>query len=91
MLSSCFLSITTRVDMAKNTLVPEESRIFARKMREARKLAGYSQKELGARTNLTQTFISAVERNKKSIRIDNAARVAEALSQPLWKLLNPSD
>lgn len=77
--------------MADKNLVPKESRIFMRKLKEARKQAGMTQEDLVTRTGLTQVFISNVETGKSTLSLDNASRLAEAVGQPLWKLLNPSD
>ncbi len=46
---------------------------------KARKAAGMSQEELAARANLHPTYISLLERNKKSPTLDSLFRICKAL------------
>lgn len=73
------------------TLILQERRIFARNFKRARKKAGLTQEQVSKKTGFTQAFISEVETAKSSINLDNANILADAVEQPLWKLLNPSE
>jgi DNA-binding XRE family transcriptional regulator len=69
--------------------VPMERMIFARKLRAARKAARLTQREMGRIAGLAQPFISDLENGKTTVSIDNAAQLAAAVGQPLYKLLTP--
>ncbi len=56
----------------------EENAIGAR-MRERRLALGYSLRDLAARTNLTASFLSQVERGEANTSIDSLRRISEAL------------
>jgi transcriptional regulator with XRE-family HTH domain len=66
-----------------------ERMIFARKLRAARKAARLTQREMGRIAGLAQPFISDLENGKTTVSIDNAAQLAAAVGQPLYKLLTP--
>jgi transcriptional regulator with XRE-family HTH domain len=70
-------------------LVPRERMIFASKLRAARKAAGLTQNEISRIAGLAQPFISALENGKTTVTLDNAANLAAAVGQPLYKLLIP--
>lgn len=53
--------------------------IFAENVREYRKTRGLSQEGLADLANLHRTYISAVERERRNISIDNIERIAKAL------------
>ncbi len=59
---------------------------FGRRVRELRKARGYSQEELGFRTNIHRTYIGSVERGEQNISLDNIGRLAKALGVPLHDL-----
>lgn len=46
---------------------------------KARKSAGMSQEELAAKSSLHRTYISLLERNKKSPTLDSLFRICKAL------------
>jgi transcriptional regulator with XRE-family HTH domain len=58
------------------------------RIRQRRKELGYSLRELGARTNLTASFLSQVENNRSSLSLDSLQRIATALEAPMFAFLN---
>lgn len=62
---------------------------FAVNLRRYRKERGYSQEYLAELAGLHRTYISAVEREKRNISIDNIGRIAEALDINAYELLMP--
>lgn len=60
--------------------------IFAVNVRNYRSQAGLSQEKLAELTGLHRTYISAVEREKRNISIDNIQQIAEALNIEPYKL-----
>jgi len=70
-------------------LVRKERKILAHNLKRARIDAGLTQEDMAKRTGLTQPFISGVESGTTTISLDNASRLAEAVGQPLYKLLSP--
>ncbi len=73
----------------RKALIQREREIFARNFKRARKEAGLTQNALAKITGTTQAFISNVEKAKTTINLDNANILAEAVGQPLRKLLSP--
>jgi transcriptional regulator with XRE-family HTH domain len=71
-----------------NNAVSQRRRIFAENLIAARVKADMSQAQLAEKSRISQSFISYVESGKKSISIENAATLAEALRVPLCKLLH---
>lgn len=63
--------------------------IFAQQVRYYRKSCGLSQEKLAELTGLHRTFISAVEREKRNISIDNIDRIALALKVEPYELFKP--
>jgi len=53
--------------------------MLGEELRKARKEAGITQEELAARAGLHYTYISHLERNKKSPTIDSLFRICKAL------------
>jgi len=64
---------------------------LARQIRSARIRRGISQEELAFRAGLHRTYISLVERSKKSLTVDSLARIASALEIKPSKLLASSE
>jgi transcriptional regulator with XRE-family HTH domain len=58
------------------------------RIRQRRKELGYSLRELGARTNLTASFLSQVENNRCSLSLASLQRIATALEVPMFAFLN---
>jgi transcriptional regulator with XRE-family HTH domain len=60
---------------------------LARQIRSIRIRRGISQEELAFRADLHRTYISLIERSKKSLTVDSLARIASALDIKPSKLL----
>ena len=60
---------------------------LARQIRSVRIRRGISQEELAFRAGLHRTYISLIERSKKSLTVDSLARIASALDIKPSKLL----
>ena len=58
------------------------------RIRQRRKELGYSLRALGARTNLTASFLSQVENNRSSLSLASLQRIATALEVPMFAFLN---
>lgn len=69
--------------------VSAERLLFARNFSTARKTKKLSQSKVHHLTGFAQSWISEVETGKSTINIDNMARLAHVVDQPLWKLLKP--
>jgi transcriptional regulator with XRE-family HTH domain len=54
--------------------------VFSENLRNYRHEAGLSQKELANIAGLHRTYISALERERRSIAIDNVEKLASALN-----------
>ncbi|WP_198355852.1 helix-turn-helix domain-containing protein [Granulibacter bethesdensis] len=74
---------------SNNKLIPKERQIFARNLQAARKAARITQGEMGKLAGMAQPFISEIENGKTTVSLDNAANLAAAVGQPLYKLLTP--
>lgn len=70
------------------TVAPERL-VFARNFALARKDKKLSQAKIHSLTGFAQSWISEVETGKSTINVDNMARLANVVGQPLWKLLKP--
>lgn len=64
---------------------------MANRIRRKRLAAGLSQEELAYRAGLHRTYISLVERGKKSPTIDSLEQIASALGIEPAELLMPAD
>lgn len=60
--------------------------IFATNVKNYRSESGLSQEKLAELTGLHRTYISAIEREKRNISIDNIQQIAEALKIEPYKL-----
>lgn len=54
-------------------------KVFAHNVRKYRTEKGLSQETLAEKANLHRTYICAVEREKRSISLDNIQKIADAL------------
>ena len=54
-------------------------KVFAYNVRKYRTEKGLSQEALAEKANLHRTYICAVEREKRSIALDNVQKIADAL------------
>lgn len=61
--------------------------IFAQNVYAYRAAKGISQEKLAELSGLHRTYISAIEREKRNISIDNIERIATALDIEPYKLL----
>ena len=61
--------------------------IFAENVRAYRKDTGLSQERLADLAGLHRTYISAVERERRNISIDNIEKIARALDVEPYRLL----
>lgn len=73
--------------MGNEPLPPRERYTFANNFKKARKAAGLTQEDVRRLTGFAQPFISEVENGISSINLDNAAQLAAAVGEPLWRLL----
>lgn len=64
---------------------------FAANVKHYRKEKGYSQEQLAELSGLHRTYISALEREKRNISIDNIEKIAKALNLDAYLLLIPSN
>ena len=65
---------------------------FAVNVRYYRKKCGYSQEYLAELAGLHRTYISAVERERRNISIENIQHIAEALNiEPYLLLMDPQN
>lgn len=62
--------------------------MIGERIRQRRKELGYSLRELGARTNLTASFLSQVENGQCSPSLSSLQRIATALEVPMFAFLN---
>lgn len=60
--------------------------VFAHNMRKYRNERGLSQEALAERAGLHRTYICSVEREKRSIALDNVQKIADALEVETYKL-----
>ena len=70
----------TRIDITMIT--------FGRNVQVARQALGISQEELAFRAGLHRTYIGMVERAERSISLQNAKKIADALNVKLDTLLS---
>ena len=68
--------------MKQNVLVQ-----FGNKVRERRRILGWSQEELARRAGVHRTYIGMIERAEKNITLENIEKIARALETPLNKLM----
>lgn len=73
------------------TLAKEKRLLFARNFKEARLQARYKQEYVAVLSGLTQGFISDVEKGKSDVSLGNACLLANAVGQPLCKLLSSKE
>lgn len=66
-------------------------KIFACNVKKYRVEKGLSQEVLADKSGLHRTYISAVERERRSIALENVQRIADALEIETYKLFIPSE
>lgn len=62
-------------------------RIFAQKLRQARKAGGWTQKDIEQKTGLHRSTVSDIERGVHNVTIDNMHRLATAVGCRVRDLL----
>jgi ribosome-binding protein aMBF1 (putative translation factor) len=67
----------------------ELRKALGRNIVEARKRIGLSQRQLSVVTGMSQSSLSQVERGARNARIDNIAKIAQAVSVQPHDLLDP--
>ncbi|WP_202877180.1 helix-turn-helix domain-containing protein [uncultured Muribaculum sp.] len=65
--------------------------MFGRNVQLRRQSIGISQEELAFRAGLHRTYIGMVERAERSISLQNAKKIADALNVKLDNLLNDGE
>lgn len=67
--------------------------IFSNNLRKYRNESGLSQEAFATKAGLHRTYISALERGKRSIALDNIEKIAEALEIDAYLLFveSPND
>lgn len=73
---------------AKVTRIESTMMTFGKNVQVARQALGISQEELAFRAGLHRTYIGMVERAERSISLQNAKKIADALNVKLDTLLN---
>ncbi|MBZ9753483.1 helix-turn-helix domain-containing protein [Deinococcus sp. HMF7620] len=63
---------------------------FAAHVRRLRKLARWSQEDLGDHAGIHRTYIGAIERGEANVTLDHMQRLADALQVDVSELLQPS-
>lgn len=66
-----------------------ESRQNSKKIREMRKLKGFSQKDFAAEAGLGRTYYGRVERGEQNISIQNLIQIAITIHVEIGELLPP--
>jgi len=61
-------------------------RVFGTNVRKYRNRSGFSQEELAGICGLHRTYISDIERFKRSISLDNIQKIADALDVETYLL-----
>lgn len=59
---------------------------FGKRVRELRKLKGWSQEELADKAGLHRTYVGTIERGEQNVSIDNIERLAKTLGVSLESL-----
>ena len=66
-------------------------KVFANNVKKYRTLKGLSQEAFAEKAGLHRTYISAVEREKRSIALDNVQKIADALEVETYLLFIDSE
>jgi transcriptional regulator with XRE-family HTH domain len=61
-------------------------KVFAHNVKKYRTLMGLSQEAFAEKSGLHRTYISAVEREKRSIALENVQKIADALGVETYLL-----
>ena len=60
---------------------------FGSKIRELRRLKGFSQEDLASKSGLHRTYISDIERGDRNVSLKNIEKIARALEVSLGDLM----
>lgn len=66
-------------------------RVFSKNLKKYRTAIGLSQEAFAERAGLHRTYISAIERGKRSIALDNVQKIADALEIDTYLLFIDND
>lgn len=66
-------------------------KIFGNRIRELRKIKGFSQEDFALECKLDRTYVSQVELGKRNICLQNIQVMADALNMPIAALFSPPD
>ena len=66
-------------------------KVFSENVRRYRKNLGFSQEEFAEKCGLHRTYISAVERQRRSISLNNIEKIADALGVDAYLLFIDGD
>jgi transcriptional regulator with XRE-family HTH domain len=66
-------------------------KVFANNVKKYRVDRGFSQEAFAEKAGLHRTYISAIEREKRSIALDNVQKIADALEIETYKLFIETD
>lgn len=66
-------------------------KVFANNVKKYRVERGFSQEAFAEIAGLHRTYISAIEREKRSIALDNIQKIADALEIDTYKLFIDTD
>lgn len=61
-------------------------KVFANNLKKYRKEIGLSQESFAEKAGLHRTYISAIERERRSISLENVQKIADALGIDTYKL-----
>ena len=67
--------------------IPAVRKKFGTNFRKARLAAGLTQEEVSQISELSQPYISEVERGVSNISLDNMEKLAATVNKPLWTML----
>jgi transcriptional regulator with XRE-family HTH domain len=60
---------------------------FGNNVKKIRKSRGWSQEELGRRSNLHRTYIGSIERSERNVSLINIERIARSLGAKIENLI----
>ena len=66
-------------------------KVFASNVKKYRTEKGLSQELLADKSGLHRTYISAIERERRSIALENVQRIADALEVEAYTLFLPKE
>jgi len=66
-------------------------KVFGNRIRELRKIKGFSQEDFALECKLDRTYVSQVELGKRNICLQNIQVMADALNMPIAALFSPPD